>query len=86
MDISGNIDMGKNSNGHTSKATNLHIQWKKLSKEDEYIQLDHCSHSNSAGHYCGINIVEILNAGGSSGQLPKRVACNIFFLSRPQNV
>ena len=25
------------------------------------VQLDHCSHINSAGHYCGINTMEILN-------------------------
>mgnify|MGYP005701878429 CR=1 FL=1 len=51
------------------------------------LQLDHCSHSNSAGHYCGINIVKILNSGRiSSLVFPQRVARNIFFLSRPQNV
>ena len=44
------------------------------------IQLNHCSHSNSAGHYCGINIVEILKSGRiSSLVFPQRVARNIFF-------
>ena len=51
------------------------------------IQLDNSSHSNSAGHYYGINIVKILNSGRISCLVfPQRVAHNIFFFSRPQNV
>ena len=51
------------------------------------LQLDHCSHSNSAGHYYGINTAEILNSGRiGSLVFSQRVNHNIFVFCRPQNV